>query len=97
MQRPEADEVQLDLMLDYASNVALYPGFQAYFREHRPNLLAIWGSNDPFFLPPGAEAYKRDLPEAEVRFLDTGHFVLETHAMPIAEAIGAFLRRVKPF
>ena len=72
MLRPQADEVQLDLMLDYASNVALYPAFQAYFREHQPKLLAIWGKNDPFFLPAGAEAYKRDLPNAEVRFLDTG-------------------------
>jgi pimeloyl-ACP methyl ester carboxylesterase len=91
MLRPQADEVQLDLMLDYASNVALYPAFQAYFRDHQPKLLAIWGKNDPFFLPPGAEAYKRDLPNAEVRFLDTGHFALETHAAEIAQAIGDFL------
>jgi pimeloyl-ACP methyl ester carboxylesterase len=93
MQRPQADEVQLDLMLDYASNVALYPAFQAYFRDHQPKLLAIWGKNDPFFLPPGAEAYKRDLPNAEVRFLDTGHFALETHAGEIATAIRDFLAR----
>ncbi|WP_322071370.1 alpha/beta fold hydrolase [Paraburkholderia bannensis] len=88
--RPERDEVQLDLFLDYASNVDLYPAFQAYFREHRPPLLAIWGKNDPFFLPPGAEAYKRDLPNADVRFLDTGHFALETHAREIADAIIEF-------
>jgi pimeloyl-ACP methyl ester carboxylesterase len=92
MLRPQADEVQLDLMLDYASNVALYPAFQAYFRDHQPKLLAIWGKNDPFFLPPGAEAYKRDLPSAEVHFLDTGHFALETHAAEIAQAIGDFLK-----
>jgi pimeloyl-ACP methyl ester carboxylesterase len=92
MLRPQADEIQLDLMLDYASNVALYPAFQAYFRERQPKLLAIWGKNDPFFLPAGAEAYKRDLPHAEVRFLDTGHFALETHATEIAEAIGEFLK-----
>jgi pimeloyl-ACP methyl ester carboxylesterase len=91
MERPDADEVQLDLMLDYASNVALYPAFQAYFRGHQPKLLAIWGKNDPFFLPPGAEAFKRDLQDAEVRFLDTGHFALETHADEIAEAIIQFL------
>ena len=91
LERPEADEIQLDLMLDYASNITLYPAFQAYFREHQPPLLAIWGRNDPFFLPPGAEAYQRDLPDAEVRFLDTGHFALETHAAEIAEAIAAFL------
>jgi len=90
MTRPEADEIQLDLFLDYASNVALYPAFQAYFRTHQPRLLAIWGRNDPFFLPPGAEAYARDNPNAEVRFLDTGHFALETHAAEIAEAIAGF-------
>jgi pimeloyl-ACP methyl ester carboxylesterase len=92
MLRPQADEVQLDLMLDYASNVALYPAFQAYFREHQPKLLAIWGKNDPFFLPAGAEVYKRDLPNAEVRFLDTGHFALETHAAEIAKAITDLLK-----
>lgn len=89
--RPEVDEIQLDLFGDYASNVALYPAFQAYFREHRPPLLAIWGRNDPFFLPAGAEAYRRDLPDADVRFLDTGHFALETHVVAIAEAIAGFL------
>lgn len=91
IQRPGVDDIQLDLFLDYASNVALYPAFQAYFRQHQPRLLAIWGSNDPFFLPPGAEAYRRDLPDAEIRFLDTGHFALETHAADIAEAIRHFL------
>lgn len=85
--RPGADEVQLDLFGDYQSNVALYPAFQAYFRTHRPRFLAIWGKHDPFFLPPGAEAYKRDIPDADVRFLDTGHFALETHAGEIAAAI----------
>ena len=89
--RPHADEIQLDLMLDYASNVALYPAFQAYFRTHQPPLLAAWGSNDPFFLPPGAEAFKRDNANAEVRFFDTGHFALETHGDEIASAIRAFL------
>ncbi|TSD84392.1 alpha/beta hydrolase [Mycobacterium sp. KBS0706] len=89
--RPGADEVQLDLFLDYASNVALYPEFQAYFRKHRPPFLAVWGKNDPFFLPPGAEAFRRDLPDAEIRFFDTGHFALETHAREIADAIRVFL------
>jgi pimeloyl-ACP methyl ester carboxylesterase len=89
--RGGADEVQLDLFLDYASNVALYPEFQEYFRASRPPLLAIWGKNDPFFLPAGAEAFKRDLPDAEVRFLDTGHFALETHVGEIAGAIAGFL------
>jgi pimeloyl-ACP methyl ester carboxylesterase len=89
--RPGADEVQLDLFGDYKSNVALYPAFQKYFRTHKPRLLAIWGKNDPFFLPPGAEAYKRDIPQATVRFLDTGHFALETHAAEIADAVRGFL------
>jgi len=92
--RPGVAEIQLDLFLDYASNVALYPAFQAYFRRHRPPFLAVWGKNDPFFLPPGAEAFKRDIPEATVRFLDTGHFALETHADQIAAAIRDFLPRL---
>jgi pimeloyl-ACP methyl ester carboxylesterase len=91
--RPGADEIQLDLLLDYASNVALYPAFQEYFRTSRPPLLAVWGSNDPFFLPAGAEAFKRDIPDADVRFVPTGHFALETHATEIAAAIREFLAR----
>ena len=91
--RPGADEVQLDLFGDYKSNVALYPTFQKYFRTHKPPLLAVWGKNDPFFLPPGAEAFKRDIPNATVRFFDTGHFALETHAEEIAEEIRKFLPR----
>jgi pimeloyl-ACP methyl ester carboxylesterase len=90
--RPGADEVQLDLFGDYRNNVALYPKFQEYFRTYKPPLLAVWGKNDPFFLPPGAEAFKRDIPQALVRFLDTGHFALETHAREIAESIGAFVK-----
>lgn len=89
--RPGADEAQLDLFGDYKSNVALYPEFQKYFRTHKPPLLAVWGKNDPFFLPVGAEAFKRDLPAAKVQFLDTGHFALETHAKEVAEAIRGFL------
>ena len=89
--RPGADEVQLDLFGDYKSNIALYPTFQAYFRTHKPPFLAVWGKSDPFFLPRGAEAFKRDIPGAVVRFFDTGHFALETHAAEIAAAIGDFL------
>jgi pimeloyl-ACP methyl ester carboxylesterase len=91
--RPGNDEIQLDLFLDYASNVALYPKFQEYFRIKQPSLLAVWGKNDPFFLPPGAEAFKRDNPNAEVHFYDTGHFALETHHQEIAGAIRDFLDR----
>jgi pimeloyl-ACP methyl ester carboxylesterase len=91
LNRPGAHEVQLDLFGDYRNNVALYPAFQAYFREHQPKFLAVWGKNDPFFLPPGAEAFKRDIPHADVRFFDTGHFALETHATQIAAAITEFL------
>jgi pimeloyl-ACP methyl ester carboxylesterase len=89
--RPGAHEIQLDLFLDYASNVELYPKFQEYFRTCQPPLLAIWGRNDPFFLPAGAEAFQRDIPSADVRLLDTGHFALETHASEVAAAIRAFL------
>lgn len=89
--RPKAIDVQLDLFGDYKSNVALYPVFQDYFRTHKPRLLAVWGSNDPFFLPPGAEAFKRDIPEARVVFFETGHFALETHAREIAAEIREFL------
>jgi pimeloyl-ACP methyl ester carboxylesterase len=93
LNRPGVAEVQLDLFGDYKSNVALYPEFQKYFRTHRPPLLAAWGKNDPFFLPPGAEAFKRDIPDATVRFFDTGHFALETHAAEIAVTIREFLAR----
>ena len=91
--RPGADEVQLDLFGDYKSNVALYPTFQKYFKTHKPPLLAVWGRNDPFFLPPGAEAFKRDIPNAVVRLLDTGHFALETHAAEIAAEIRKFMEK----
>ena len=91
MHRPEADEIQLDLILSYRTNVALYPAFQAYFRARQPRLLAVWGRNDSYFLPAGAEAYRRDLPDAEVRMLDTGHFALETHHLEIASHIRRFL------
>jgi pimeloyl-ACP methyl ester carboxylesterase len=89
--RPGVDDIQLDLFGDYKSNVALYPTFQDYFRTHKPPFLAVWGKNDPFFLPPGAEAFKRDIPDAKVRFFDTGHFALETHHAEIAKAIRDFL------
>ena len=91
--RPGMDEIQLDLFGDYKSNVALYPTFQKYFRTHKPRFLAVWGKGDPFFLPPGAEAFKRDIPDATVRFFDTGHFALETHAGEIASEIRTFLTR----
>ncbi len=95
--RPGNDEIQLDLFGDYQSNVSLYPAFQAYFRERRPPLLAVWGKNDPFFLPAGAEAFKRDIPNAEVRLLDAGHFAIESHTAEIAAAIDDFLtRHLKP-
>ena len=88
--RPGADEIQLDLLGDYKSNVALYPTFQNYFRTHKPRFLAVWGKNDPFFLPQGAEAFRRDIPDAKVHFFDTGHFALETHATEISATIRDF-------
>ena len=89
--RPGVAEIQLDLFGDYKRNVALYPTFQIYFRTNKPPFLAAWGRNDPFFLPAGAEAFKRDIPDAVVRFFDAGHFALETHAEEIAAAIRDFL------
>lgn len=91
LRREGMADVQLDLFGDYINNIELYPAFQEYFRTHQPAFLAIWGQNDPFFLPPGAEAYKRDLPQADVQLLDTGHFALETHVDTIATAIRGFL------
>ena len=91
--RPGADELQLDLFGDYQNNVALYPTFQEYFRKHKPRFLAAWGKNDPFFLPTGAEAFRRDIPGAQVHFFDTGHFALETHATEIAGLMRDFLAR----
>ena len=93
MARPDAEEIQLDLILDYRSNVALYPAFQSYFREHRPPLLAVWGRHDPAFLPAGAATYQRDLPDAKIHLLDAGHFALETHAEEVATLIRACLDR----
>jgi pimeloyl-ACP methyl ester carboxylesterase len=91
MARPGAEDIQLDLILDYRSNVELYPSFHSYFREYRPRLLAVWGRHDPAFVPAGAHAYQRDLPDAQIHLLDTGHFALETHAKEIATLIRAFI------
>ena len=91
LERSGNKDIQLDLFLDYASNVRLYPAFQDYFRKARPPLLAIWGKNDPFFIPAGAEAFRKDIPNARVEFLDTGHFAIETHAVEIADAMKRFL------
>ena len=91
--RPGMDDIQLDLVLDYRTNVALYPAWQAHFRKHQPPLLAAWGDKDPFFLPAGAKAYQRDIPDAEVHLLNTGHFALETHAAEIAALMRDFLAR----
>ena len=93
MARPGAEEIQLDLILDYRSNVALYPAFHAYFRKHRPPLLAVWGRHDPAFIPAGAKAYEQDLPDAEIHLLDAGHFALETHHLEIAAYVREFLAR----
>jgi pimeloyl-ACP methyl ester carboxylesterase len=94
LMRPGNVEIQLDLFLDYANNVKLYPKFHEYFRQSQPPLLAIWGQRDLYFIPPGAEAFQRDIPNAEVQFLDTGHFALETHLAEITTAMRAFLNRI---
>ena len=93
LSRPGNDEIQLDLLVDYKSNVAMYGQMQAYLREYRPPVLAIWGKNDPFFVPAGAEAFKRDVPSAEICFVDSGHFALETHAKEIGAAMRDFLKQ----
>jgi pimeloyl-ACP methyl ester carboxylesterase len=93
LERPGNKEIQLDLFLDYASNVKLYPKFQEYFRKSKPPLLAIWGKNDPFFIPAGAEAFRKDIPSAKIRFLDTGHFALETHVVEISAAMKDFFEK----
>ena len=93
MSRPGNDDIQLKLIADYVSNVALYPRIHDYFRTRKPPLLAVWGAGDPFFLPAGAEAFRRDLPDAEVHFLDAGHFALETHGREIADLMRDFLDR----
>jgi len=93
LSRPGNDEIQLDILLNYQTNVALYDTIQAYLRKHQPPVLAIWGKNDPFFIPPGAQAFKRDVPSAEVRFVDSGHFALETHAKEIGQTMREFLSR----
>ena len=91
LEREGNKDIQLDLLLDYASNVTLYPAFQDYFRKAKPPLLAIWGKNDPFFVPVGAEAFRKDIANARVEFLDTGHFATETHVVEIAAAMKDFL------
>jgi hypothetical protein len=93
MARPGAEEIQLDLILDYRTNPALYPDFQAYFRNHRPPLLAAWGKNGAHFLPAGALAYRRDLSDAKIHLLDAGYFALETHHQDIAALMRDFLAR----
>ena len=92
-ERPGNKDIQLDLFLDYASNIKLYPKFQEYFRKSKPPLLAIWGKNDPFFIPAGAEAFRNDIPGAKIQFLDTGHFALETHVVEIAAAMKDFFEK----
>ena len=87
IERPGNMEIQLDLHLDYRNNIPVYPKFHEYFRQYKPPFMAIWGKNDPFFIPAGAEAYKRDLPSASIRFVDSGHFALETHVDEIAEGM----------
>lgn len=95
LDRPGNVEIQLDLLKDYANNVKLYPEFHIYFKKYQPKLLAVWGNKDPYFIPAGAEAYKKDLPDAKVKFYNTGHFALETHVNEIGQDILAFLAGLK--
>jgi pimeloyl-ACP methyl ester carboxylesterase len=95
MARPGNAEIQLDLKLDYASNVAMYPEFQSFLRSFKPPVLAVWGRHDPFFIPPGAEAFRRDVPGSVITLLDAGHFALETHADVVASAIREFAPMIR--
>jgi pimeloyl-ACP methyl ester carboxylesterase len=94
IERPGNMDIQLDLHLDYRNNVTVYPQFHEYFRHHQPPLLAVWGKNDAFFIPPGAEAFKKDIPSAQVEFVDSGHFALETHVVQIANTMRSFFERI---
>lgn len=93
LDRPGNAEIQLDLFYDYRTNIPLYPRWQAYFREHKPPTLVVWGKNDAIFIAAGAAPYQRDLPDAEVHYFDTGHFALETHGGEIAQLMRNFLQR----
>jgi pimeloyl-ACP methyl ester carboxylesterase len=93
MARPGIQALQLDLLANYGSKIAQYDAYQAYLRKNQPPLLAIWGKSDTTFLPAGAQAFRRDLPRAEIRLLETGHFALETHSVEIAQAMRVFLAR----
>jgi len=91
---PDYAEKQSDLIFDYQNNVKLYPVFQQYLREFRPPLLAVWGKNDPSFIPAGAEAFRRDLPDAEIRLVDSGHFALESRCREMAEIIKSWYNKL---
>jgi hypothetical protein len=93
MARPGNVDIQLHLFLDYANNMKLYPSFQEYFRKWKPTVLAIWGKHDLYFIPAGAEAFRRDNPNATVQFLDTGQVALKTHVEEIAIAMRDFLQK----
>ena len=90
---PERNEIQNDLIFDYQNNVKLYPQFQKYLKDNQPHLLAVWGKNDPSFIPNGANAFKKDLPNAEIHFVDSGHFALESHCYDIAKIMKSFLKK----
>ena len=93
LDRPGSKEIQLDIIYDYRTNLTLYPAFHAYFRKHRPPALILWGENDPIFLPDGARAFLRDLPNAELHFFDAGHFALEDKADEMIPVMRDFLAR----
>jgi pimeloyl-ACP methyl ester carboxylesterase len=93
LSRPGQREVQADLLYDYRTNVASYPVWQAWLREHKPSTLVVWGRNDPSFIAPGAEAFERDVPAAEIHLLDAGHFALDEKNDEIANLILAFLAK----
>jgi pimeloyl-ACP methyl ester carboxylesterase len=93
LSRPGQREIQANLLYDYRTNVASYPAWQAWLREYKPPTLVVWGRNDPSFIAAGAEAFKRDLPDAEIHLLDAGHFALDERSDEIASLILEFLAK----
>ncbi|MVT42854.1 alpha/beta fold hydrolase [Chitinophaga oryziterrae] len=91
LDRAGNDEIQLALFRDYGSNLALYDEWHKYFKEHQPKTLVVWGKNDPMFIAPGGNAYRKDLPEAEIIQIDGGHFLLEEHHGLVADLISRFI------
>ncbi|WP_202900681.1 alpha/beta fold hydrolase [Sphingomonas phyllosphaerae] len=96
LSKPGQREIQAKLLYDYRTNVASYPRWQAWLREHQPKMLVLWGRYDPSFIVPGAQAYQRDVPGAELHILNAGHFALDENTEEVAELTRNFMTKVHP-